>query len=146
MGVLLVWIWYVICCLMFGLCFFFFLMIRRPPRSTLFPYTTLFRSRRSGPRGGHGGDRPRNLPWRPAAAALGAEGGGPVAGRSAHARPGDHPHVRPVQVRLGERAGRGGGEGALRRIPRRRLGDLSHADGQREPQPVDGGEGEHQEP
>src|SRR2546423_6660493 len=29
-------------------CFFFFLMIRRPPRSTLFPYTTLFRSR-SGP-------------------------------------------------------------------------------------------------
>src|SRR6266498_1011019 len=28
-----------------GLSFFFFLMIRRPPRSTLFPYTTLFRSR-----------------------------------------------------------------------------------------------------
>src|SRR5260370_40078173 len=28
-------------------CFFFFLMIRRPPRSTLFPYTTLFRSRSS---------------------------------------------------------------------------------------------------
>src|SRR5262249_58668270 len=27
--------------------FFFFLMIRRPPRSTLFPYTTLFRSPRS---------------------------------------------------------------------------------------------------
>src|SRR5215467_15882966 len=38
--------------------FFFFLMIRRPPRSTLFPYTTLFRSRPSRPRparaGGHG--------------------------------------------------------------------------------------------
>src|SRR3712207_7412394 len=39
---------------------FFFLMIRRPPRSTLFPYTTLFRSRvgvrprPQGPlRGGH---------------------------------------------------------------------------------------------
>src|SRR2546430_11604483 len=31
------------------LVFFFFLMIRRPPRSTLFPYTTLFRS---APRGG----------------------------------------------------------------------------------------------
>src|SRR5215204_1194828 len=30
------------------LLFFFFLMIRRPPRSTLFPYTTLFRSRRDG--------------------------------------------------------------------------------------------------
>src|SRR5258707_2708046 len=28
----------------FGTVFFFFLMIRRPPRSTLFPYTTLFRS------------------------------------------------------------------------------------------------------
>src|SRR6266705_5802037 len=28
-----------------SVCFFFFLMIRRPPRSTLFPYTTLFRSR-----------------------------------------------------------------------------------------------------
>src|SRR2546422_5127156 len=27
-----------------SLLFFFFLMIRRPPRSTLFPYTTLFRS------------------------------------------------------------------------------------------------------
>src|SRR2546430_15642456 len=51
--------------------FFFFLMIRRPPRSTLFPYTTLFRSlparlpaagvralhpARRGPR------RPRNRP------------------------------------------------------------------------------------
>src|SRR3712207_9439402 len=28
-------------------CFFFFLMIRRPPRSTLFPYTTLFRSQQA---------------------------------------------------------------------------------------------------
>src|SRR5258706_15828177 len=28
--------------------FFFFLMIRRPPRSTLFPYTTLFRSQVGG--------------------------------------------------------------------------------------------------
>src|SRR5579859_8227969 len=38
---------------------FFFLMIRRPPRSTLFPYTTLFRSTslagRGGPRGPRGG-------------------------------------------------------------------------------------------
>src|SRR5690349_24001535 len=32
--------------------FFFFLMIRRPPRSTLFPYTTLFRSRTHTRRGG----------------------------------------------------------------------------------------------
>src|SRR5438034_11586868 len=29
---------------LFFVVFFFFLMIRRPPRSTLFPYTTLFRS------------------------------------------------------------------------------------------------------
>src|SRR2546421_5632163 len=35
--------------------FFFFLMIRRPPRSTLFPYTTLFRS--PGPRRRDGGGR-----------------------------------------------------------------------------------------
>src|SRR5438477_9857246 len=36
-----------LCCvsyLFFLVYFFFFLMIRRPPRSTLFPYTTLFRS------------------------------------------------------------------------------------------------------
>src|SRR5437899_9796327 len=31
--------------------FFFFLIIRRPPRSTLFPYTTLFRSREHESRG-----------------------------------------------------------------------------------------------
>src|SRR3712207_8559175 len=31
-------------CTVVGLYYFFFLMIRRPPRSTLFPYTTLFRS------------------------------------------------------------------------------------------------------
>src|SRR3712207_9175434 len=31
------------------MCLFFFLMIRRPPRSTLFPYTTLFRSAVLGP-------------------------------------------------------------------------------------------------
>src|SRR2546430_10888827 len=34
--------------------FFFFLMIRRPPRSTLFPYTTLFRSRSAASSGRHG--------------------------------------------------------------------------------------------
>src|SRR6266480_5263235 len=39
--------------------FFFFLLIRRPPRSTLFPYTTLFRSQhgRLGP-DGPGGQGP----------------------------------------------------------------------------------------
>src|SRR2546428_10337857 len=49
---------------------FFFLMIRRPPRSTLFPYTTLFRSRalrrplgRRAP-GPARGARAARLPWR----------------------------------------------------------------------------------
>src|SRR3712207_8858087 len=37
---------YILVLILSRLCsfFFFFLMIRRPPRSTLFPYTTLFRS------------------------------------------------------------------------------------------------------
>src|SRR5438045_9450015 len=36
---------FIVCVSLFPfLFFFFFLMIRRPPRSTLFPYTTLFRS------------------------------------------------------------------------------------------------------
>src|SRR5256885_10322581 len=37
-------------CVLSLLLLFFFLMIRRPPRSTLFPYTTLFRSPRPEPR------------------------------------------------------------------------------------------------
>src|SRR3989442_7113426 len=58
-------------------------MIRRPPRSTLFPYTTLFRSRadvrRGGPRGDRGGDaaRPSRVPHR------GGRGGGTREGRAA---------------------------------------------------------------
>src|SRR5258705_10140746 len=41
--------------------FFFFLMIRRPPRSTLFPYTTLFRSQQGpSPRRHH--PEPRDGP------------------------------------------------------------------------------------
>src|SRR5690606_42015196 len=42
-----------VCLRLFLLCLslfsFFFLMLRRPPRSTLFPYTTLFRSERVHP-------------------------------------------------------------------------------------------------
>src|SRR5690349_25073869 len=45
--------------------FFFFLMIRRPPRSTLFPYTTLFRS--EGPHHGvHGRLQAKARPHLPA--------------------------------------------------------------------------------
>src|SRR2546426_2752061 len=52
------------------LSFFFFLMIRRPPRSTLFPYTTLFRSHRAGHRGHHLALRVPPLVRDPAVAAL----------------------------------------------------------------------------
>src|SRR4051794_41941789 len=40
---------------------FFFLMIRRPPRSTLFPYTTLFRSGALGRYSGRKGERQRRM-------------------------------------------------------------------------------------
>src|ERR1051325_12076810 len=59
---------------------FFFLMIRRPPRSTLFPYTTLFRSSRVGSRYGRHQD-PRLL------------------GRRRHRRSEEHTSELPVTVR-----------------------------------------------
>src|SRR2546425_6276269 len=56
--------------------FFFFLMIRRPPRSTLFPYTTLFRSPAT-----EGGGRAEHAP------AGGRSGGvGPAAAGAGHGR------------------------------------------------------------
>src|SRR3712207_7471339 len=51
-------------------------MIRRPPRSTLFPYTTLFRSAHRGDRSRGGGPCPGR-----------ARGGGEGPGRSVGARP-----------------------------------------------------------
>src|SRR3712207_7691539 len=45
---------------------FFFLMMRRPPRSTLFPYTTLFRSAGHHERGRGGGRRGLRVLPRPA--------------------------------------------------------------------------------
>src|SRR5256885_16564183 len=52
------WLYLKHMCGVWSAIFFFFLMIRRPPRSTLFPYTTLFRShvrerRQCGQRLGH---------------------------------------------------------------------------------------------
>src|SRR2546430_16771667 len=44
---------------------FFFLMIRRPPRSTLFPYTTLFRSLYIGMGDGGSGGDPQNRAQHP---------------------------------------------------------------------------------
>src|ERR1035437_3308887 len=63
-------------------CIFFFLMIRRPPRSTLFPYTTLFRSlqgcvqgrQRRRDRAGQGVYGARNLGDDPAEAEEGRGG------------------------------------------------------------------------
>src|SRR3712207_7090901 len=49
--------------------FFFFLMIRRPPRSTLFPYTTLFRSP-AGPAAGARARHPVHPARRPRAELL----------------------------------------------------------------------------
>jgi hypothetical protein len=51
-------------------------------------------------------------------------------------RPGRTPTFSPRRPWPGERAGRDGGQGALRHVPRGRLRDRARADGQREPQPV----------
>src|SRR2546425_3557607 len=91
-------------------------MIRRPPRSPLFPYTTLFRSRPEPPRGGADvpDDRERRLarpialdprshpPGRPAAAALSARGRPGIRARA---------DVSPDRGHAGRRA-RGHGAGA----------------------------------
>src|SRR3712207_7290094 len=50
-------------------------MIRRPPRSTLFPYTTLFRSARAGPGRDRAADHPPRLSGRAAAGGVPAAAG-----------------------------------------------------------------------
>src|SRR2546430_7435396 len=64
-------------------------MIRRPPRSTLFPYTTLFRSAAAGPPRVPGGGAPRQAPAPLALArrellGAGARGGGAPGGLRRH--------------------------------------------------------------
>src|SRR5690348_18460475 len=49
---LILHVWFLVIFFFFYASLFFFLMIRRPPRSTLFPYTTLFRSEGSAGRRG----------------------------------------------------------------------------------------------
>src|SRR2546422_1674983 len=74
---------------------FFFLMIRRPPRSTLFPYTTLFRSRRNLQRHLPEGPDPRSRDVHRA----GRLGDGPVpGGASGHVR--SEEHTSELQSRL----------------------------------------------
>src|SRR2546422_2500877 len=69
-------------------------MIRRPPRSTLFPYTTLFRSRSRIP-GRSGGMRD---PVEPGAAVAGS--GQPHGGHRGRARTRSEEHTSELQSRL----------------------------------------------
>src|SRR3989449_2896707 len=88
-------------------------MIRRPPRSTLFPYTTLFRSPGAGPRG-HGGHArgagsgggPDGAPFRPVSLLAGAStdddtrSGGGVPLRPAVGQLRSEEHTSELQSRL----------------------------------------------
>ena len=104
--------------------------------------------RRPAPLGSNGGHRPRALPGRPAAARLGAQGGGP--GSSLVASP------RGRAITLTFEQFKYGWANACSTRRRRRScttrstspapGSCSGADGQRQPQPVDRGEGQHEEP
>src|SRR2546422_7009171 len=96
---------------------FFFLMIRRPPRSTLFPYTTLFRSPRAaaaerGASAAPGVARPRRL-----------RSSGAVHGRAREAtgRAGGEPRGAAATA-LRTAAGRAGASGAGRAPPAAPLG------------------------
>src|ERR1051325_4358634 len=84
---------------------FFFLMIRRPPRSTLFPYTTLFRSRPATPAARR--RRSRSRPWPKAAPGPDRRppGAAVAAGcRTATARwPAPPPRQAPAETRAGSR-------------------------------------------
>src|SRR2546428_10140063 len=66
--------------------FFFFSMIRRPPRSTLFPYTTLFRSRArwraAWPGGAEAGEPAERLYFSGAGSPAPRTGSGPASRRS----------------------------------------------------------------
>src|SRR5690554_170648 len=97
--------------------FFFFLMIRRPPRSTLFPYTTLFRS--PGITAGPGDGR---LPA--------------VVGAGSPGRGGDDLSAPPAGPQSQQRAeGRGPGQGVAAPGPAGGLGRSSVSSGSLRPRP-----------
>src|SRR3989475_10225388 len=101
---------------------FFFLMIRRPPRSTLFPYTTLFRSLPDELRGGWGHRgaalRLRNEGGRRSRGDLARCRGWGAAGQSHCARLRGF-HTGPVAHRAGARFGGSGLlDGRRPRLPR----------------------------
>src|SRR6266702_8281666 len=83
-------------------------MIRRPPRSTLFPYTTLFRSKRNGPPPARAGSSSPSESTRPTSPGLAHRR------RSAILRPHESPRAPPRQ---------------LHRLPPVPPGLLLHADG-----------------
>ena len=93
-----------------------------------------------------GGDRPRAVPGRAPAAVLRAEVGEPGAEEPGQPQPRRAADLRPVPLRLRQRGQRGGGARALRRVrrPGRRRAALPGRD--RQLQPVDRGQGRHQEP
>src|SRR5689334_24612078 len=82
--------------------FFFFLMIRRPPRSTLFPYTTLFRSVEVGQAAEELGHEPSSHRGAAGRQALHARDGRPGVHRpslphAAHARARSEEHTSELQ-------------------------------------------------
>src|SRR6266508_5462788 len=90
--------------------FFFFLMIRRPPRSTLFPYTTLFRPRGEPDRRGVLGVPARRGAVRHARTAVGCDRRGrpadprPRSGDVTGSAPSPHAHSQPRSSRTGTRS------------------------------------------
>src|SRR5207247_10964526 len=117
-------------CFIFVFCSFFFLMIRRPPRSTLFPYTTLFRSRVCYATA-------RALADRPSVRAAWPHGHGFRRGAQGARAPGPHGRVSPGQPALQEPWDEGrvpaldpapARTGLSRLAPQRRPGDQGRAD------------------
>src|ERR1043165_4627722 len=99
--------------------FFFFLMIRRPPRSTLFPYTTLFRSRRVRHHDERAEAELHAVPPRAAPVACGRDLARPL---GPALRPPAPPPAAPAPDRRAHRGARRGGCGApgLPRLARAR--------------------------
>src|SRR3712207_8075617 len=78
---------------------FFFLMIRRPPRSTLFPYTTLFRSPHPAAAGCSAGSWPPARACCPAGGRPAAQGVGPGTAPRCRARWRSEEHTSELQSR-----------------------------------------------
>ena len=91
-------------------------------------------------------DRPGAVPRRAPAPDLGAEVQQPGAHQPRQPQPRGAAHLRAVPLRVRQRGQRGGGEGALRDLRGAGAGQAALPGRDREPQPVDRGEGRQQEP